>query len=93
MLRKNLFIPQLVPPIHGLRLIFLHDRQNRRQLERAWRKNHSDNDRLLYRNQCRPYSSLLKKAQLNYFSSLFVRCSDTKSLWHSIDKVLHRGST
>ena len=31
----------------------LHERQKRRQLERVWRKSHGDNDRLLYRNQCR----------------------------------------
>ena len=29
----------------------------------------------------------------NYFSSLFVNCSDSKSLWHAIDIVLHHGST
>ena len=69
----------------------LHERQKRRQLERAWRQ--SDNDRLLYRNQCRLFNSLLKKAQSNYFSSLFVNCSNSKALWHSIDKVLHRSST
>ena len=64
-----------------------------RQLERAWHKSHSDNDRLLYRNKCQLRNSLLKKAQSNYFSSLFVNCSDSKSLWCSIDKVLHRSST
>jgi hypothetical protein len=70
----------------------LQERRKRRQLERAWRKSHSDHDRLLFRNQCKLYNSLLKKAQSNYFSSLFVNCSNSKSLWHSIDKVLHRSS-
>ena len=37
--------------------------------------------------------SLLKEAQSNYFSSLFVNCFDSKSLWHITDKVLHRSST
>ena len=59
---------------------FLHERQKRRQLECAWCKSHSNNDRLLYCNQCRLYNSLLKKAQSNYFSSLFVNCPDSKSL-------------
>ena len=72
---------------------FVHERQKRRQLERVWRKNHSDDDRLLYRNQCRLYNLLLKKAQSNYFSSPLVNCSDSEYLWHSIDKVLHRSST
>ena len=58
----------------------LHERQKRRLSERAWRKSHSDNNRLLYCNQCRLYNSQLKKAQSNYFSSLFINCSDLKSL-------------
>ena len=59
----------------------------------ALHKSHSDNDRLIYRDQCRLYNSLLKKAQSNYFSSLFVNCSDSKSFLHSIDKVLNRNLT
>ena len=34
----------------------------------------------------------MKKAQSNYFSCLFNNCLDSKSLWHSIDKVLHRSN-
>ena len=34
----------------------------------------------------------MKRAQLNYFSSLFDYCLDSKSLWHSIDEVLHRSN-
>ena len=34
----------------------------------------------------------MKKAQSNYFSSLFANCLDSKSLWHSIDRVLHRSN-
>ena len=71
----------------------LHESHKRRQLEIAWLRSYSDNDRLLYRNQCLLYNSLLKKAQSNYFSSLFINCSDSKSLWHSIDKVVHSNST
>ena len=71
----------------------LNERQKKRQLERAWHKSLSDNDYLLYRNQCRLFNSQLKKAQSNYFSSLFVNCSDSKFLWHFNDKVLHRSST
>ena len=41
----------------------LYERQKKRQLERAWRRSYSDNVRLLYRNQCRLYNSLIKKAQ------------------------------
>ena len=66
----------------------LHERQKRRQLERTWCKSHSDNDRLLYLNQYQLHNSLWKKAQSIYFSSLFVNCSDSKSLWHSTEKVL-----
>ena len=40
----------------------------------------------LKKKQCHIYNSLLKKAQSNYFSSLF------DSLWHSIDKVVHRSN-
>ena len=33
-----------------------------------------------------------KKAQSNNFSSLFDNCLDSKSLWHSIDNMLHRSN-
>ena len=70
----------------------LHERQKRQKLERAWRKSHSDDDHLLYRNQCVLYNSLFKKSS-NYFFSLFVNCSYSQSLWHSIDKFVHCSST
>ena len=34
-------------------------------------------DRLLYKNRCHLYYSLVKKAQYNYFSSPFNNCSDS----------------
>ena len=34
----------------------------------------------------------VEKAQSNYFSSSFDNCLDSKFLWHSIDKVLHRSN-
>ena len=34
----------------------------------------------------------MKKAQSNYFSSLCDNCLDSKSLWHSIDKILHQSN-
>ena len=34
----------------------------------------------------------MKKVQSNYFSSLFDNYLDSKSLWHSIDKVWHRSN-
>ena len=58
----------------------LYEHQKRRQLERAWGRSLSDNDRLLCRNQCLLYNSLLKKAQSNYFASQFFNCSNSKSL-------------
>ena len=48
---------------------------------------------MIYKKQCHIYNSLLKKAQSNYFSSLFDNCLDSKSFWHSIDKVLHRSNS
>ena len=39
------------------------------------------------------YNSLVKKAQSNYFPSLFKNFSDSKSLWHSINQVCHRSSS
>ena len=35
------------------------------------------------------YNSLQKKAQSDYFASLF---DNSKSLWHSLDKILHRSN-
>ena len=34
-----------------------------------------------------------KKAQSNYFLSLFKNCSDSKSLWRSINQVCHHSSS
>ena len=67
------------------KLNLLHERQKKRQLERARHKSHSNNDCLLYGNQCWLYNSLLKKAQSNYFSLLFVNCFDLIALWYSIN--------
>ena len=35
----------------------------------------------------------MKKAQSDYFSSLFKSNSSTKELWHSLDKILYRSSS
>ena len=71
----------------------LTERRKRRQLERTWRNSRNEADRLLYKNQCHLYNSLVKKAQSDYFSSLFKNCSDSKSLWRSINQVCHRSSS
>ena len=70
----------------------LNERCERLQLERRWHKSGNKSDKLLYKKQCHIYNSLLKKAQSNYFSSLFENCLDSKSLWHSIDKILHQSN-
>ena len=44
------------------------------------------------KKQCHIYNFLLKKAQSNYFSSLFDNCLHFKSLWYYIDKMLHRSN-
>ena len=75
----------------SMSVTYLH--QKRHQLERAWLKTLNDNNRLLYHNQCQLYNSLLKKALSNYFASLIVSCSDSRSLWYSFEKVLHRSTT
>ena len=41
---------------------------------------------------CNQFSSK-KKAQSNYFLSLFDYCLDSKSFWHFIDKMLHRSNS
>ena len=71
----------------------LTERHERRQLECTWHNSCNDADRLLYKNQCHLYNSLIKKAQSNYFSSLFKNCSDSKSLWRSINQVCHCSSS
>ena len=38
------------------------------------------------------YNSLFEKAQSNYVSSFFDNCLNSKSLWQSINKVLHRSN-
>ena len=80
---KNLwFTPNLLP-----------ERSKRRQLECTWCNSRNETDRLLYKNPCHLYNSLVKKAQSNYFSSLFKNCSDLKSLWCLINQVCHRSSS
>ena len=58
----------------------LTERRKRRQLERTWRNSRNEADRLLYKNQCHLYNALVKKAQSDYFSSLFKNCSYSKFL-------------
>ena len=69
------------------------ERSIRRQLERTWRKTRNESDKLAYKKQCHLYNSKVKKAQSDYFSSLFKSNSNTKELWHSIDKLLNRSSS
>ena len=69
------------------------ERSIRRQLERTWRKARNESDKLAYKKQCHLYNSKVKKAQLDYFSSLFKSNSNTKELWHSIDKLSNRSSS
>ena len=69
------------------------ERGKRRQLERIWRKTRNDSDKLANKKQCYLYNSKVKKAQSDYFSSFFKSNSNTKELWHSIDKLLHRFSS
>ena len=65
----------------------------RRQLERIWRKTRNESDKLAYNKQCYLYNYKVKKAQSDYFSSLFKSNSNTQELWHSIDKLLNRSSS
>ena len=69
------------------------ERGIRRQLQRTWRKTRNESDKLAYKKQCHLYNSKVKKAQSDYFSSLFISNSNTKELWHSIDKLLNRSSS
>ena len=65
----------------------------RRQLERTWRKTRNESDKLAYKKQCHLHNSKVKKAQSDYFSLLFKSISNTKELWHSIDKLLNRSNS
>ena len=56
------------------------ERGIRRQLERTWRKTRKESDKLAYKKQCHLYNSKVKKAQSDYFSSLFKSNSNTKEL-------------
>ena len=69
------------------------ERGIRQQLERTWRKTRNESDKLAFKKQCHLYNSKVKKAQSDYFSSLFKSNSNTKELWHSIDKLLNRSSS
>ena len=69
------------------------ERGIRRQLERTWRKTRNESDKLAYKKQRHLYNSKVKKPQSDYFSSLFKSNSNTKELWHSIDKLLNRSSS
>ena len=69
------------------------ERSIRRQLERTWRKTRNESDKLAYKKQCHLYNSKVKKAQSDYFSFLFKSNSNTKELWHSINKLLNRSSS
>ena len=70
----------------------LTERRKRRQLERTWRNSRNKADRLLYKNQCHLYNFLVKKPSLITFY-LFKNCSESKSLWCSINQVCHRSTS
>ena len=77
----------------GFTLYLLSEKGKGRQLERTLRKTRNESDRLEFKKQFHFYNSIVKKAQSDYFSSLFKRNSSTKELWHSIDKIFNLSSS
>ena len=60
-------------------------------MERRWRKSGTEADKLQYSDQCSRVRKLLKSSKMSYYASLInENKSDSKVLFNTIDRVLHR---
>ena len=67
------------------------NKTKRRNLERRWRHSKLTIDRELYVAQCNVVNKLIFEAKMNYFSKLITDAgSNSKDLFRSIDRLLHR---
>ena len=67
------------------------EKRKRRKLERRWRKSRLVIDRELYKEQCKVASSLIKKANENYYSNIIQENKgNQKILFNTISRLLHR---
>jgi hypothetical protein len=71
----------------------LTEKRRKRQLERLWRKTGNPSDRLAFRKQCHLFNRLLLKSQSDYYKALISNSANPKSLWNSINKILHRSAS
>ena len=60
-------------------------------MERRWRKSGTEADKLQYDDQCSRVRKLLKSSKMSYYASLInENKSDSKVLFNTIDRMLHR---
>ena len=66
-------------------------KQCRRKLERQWRKSQSDHHRALYVNQCKFVTTLLKRANAEYYQTKVIECkTDQRDLFRVLNELMHR---
>ena len=90
-LRIITFSPR--PPNPWFTSSLLSEKRRKRQLERLWRKTGKASDRMAFRKQCHLFNRQLQKAQSDYYKSLVLNSTSPKSLWNSINKILHRSTS
>ena len=65
-------------------------KQERRRLERHWKKTGNLCDRLAYRQSCRSANELINKARQAYFSDRIANLSvDPRKRWAAVKELLH----
>ena len=68
-----------------------NEKRKRCRLERRWRSNRLESDRLSDVEQCSVVNTMLYKAKEFYYSSVIQdNAHDTRLLFRSMDKLLHR---
>ena len=68
------------------------EKQNRRHLERVWRRSQLEGDRRLYQEQKQKVNHMMATAKSNYYKELFLTNSkDQKQLFKLTSRLLHRG--
>ena len=67
------------------------EEKRKRKLERRLRKSGTEADKLQYVYQCSRVRKLLKSSKMSYYASLInENKSDSKVLFNTIDRMLHR---
>lgn len=90
-LKRKTFNPNKQQKSPWINDSIIEARRRKRQLERIWRRNKTPLNRSNFRKQVNFCNRLINKAKSDFYSDLISSNSDdSRNLWNSLNKILHR---